>query len=155
HTEWMHAHFGHYAQVRAGLRDEVPPMSDYVGQSAAADFCEYERFEFGLRKKRVHRDDVGEDGVPIVMPYLEVHDQIEFFVPLDNRPTWSTTYRRHRVPESTPEQTRVPVYTLPLPGIDEHGHPTPWDMLATNMGQDRFVLYARGAIVDRTKEHLG
>ena len=154
HTEWLHAHFGHYAQVRLGQLPEMPPLSDYVGQSAAADFCEYERFEYGLRKRRVHRDDVGEEGVPIVLPNLEVHDQIQYFVPLDDTHTWSLTYRRHRVPEGAPEQERVPMYELPLPSIDERGHPT-WEGLATNQGQDRFVLYARGAIADRTKEHLG
>jgi 5,5'-dehydrodivanillate O-demethylase len=154
HTEWMHARFGQYARLRRGQLSEMPPLSDYVGQSAAADFCEYERFEFGLRKRRVHRDDVGEDGVPIVLPNLEVHDQIQYFVPFDDTHTWSVTYRRHRIPEGAGEQKRVPVYELPLPGIDERGHPT-WDGLDTNMGQDRFVLYARGAIVDRTKEHLG
>ena len=48
----------------------------------------------------------------------------------------------------------MPLYELPLPEIDERGHPD-WNALATNMGQDRWVLYGRGAIVDRTKENLG
>src|SRR5437867_5286970 len=122
HTEWLHAYFGRYAKERLGQTGEAEPITGYVGKSAAADFCEYERFEFGLRKRRVHRDDVGEDGVPIVMPYVEVHDQIQYFVPLDDTHTWSITYRRHRIPEGTPEQERVPVYELPLPGIDGRGH---------------------------------
>jgi len=154
HTEWLHAHFRRYAQVRLGQAQELPTLSDYVGQSAAADFCEYERFEFGLRKRRVHRDDVGEEGVPIVIPNLEVHDQIQYYVPIDDTHTWSLTYRRHRIPEGAPEQRRVPIYELPLPGVDEHGHPT-WPLLETSQGQDRYVLYARGAIADRTRENLG
>ena len=167
HVEWLHGRFRHYAEERLGRAEERVP-SEYVGRSAAPDFNEFERFEFGMLKRRANRDNwggepsnrevarVAEDGAPIVLPNMQIRTQIQYFVPIDDTHTWALTYRIHRVPKELgiPEQQRVPIYELPLPGIDEQGHPT-WSLLDNNQGQDRLVLYARGGIADRTQENLG
>jgi 5,5'-dehydrodivanillate O-demethylase oxygenase subunit len=157
HVEWMHSRFTNWVLERMGREDRRRTNPDYIGRSAAEDFSEFDRFEFGMLKQRAG----AEDANPIVVPNVMIGNQIVWYVPVDDTHTWSVTYKTHHLPPGVdlPDQHTVPVFEYPLPGLDAAGRPTSdvstWEGLDVNAGQDRMMLYARGAIADRTREELG
>lgn len=151
HVEWLHGRFGNYVLERLGRKDRQRPLPPYVGHSAEAEFNEFDVFEFGMMKRRMGSDDAS----PIVIPDIQMGNQIQYWVPIDDTHTWSVTYKTHRLPDAieAPSQQSVPVFDYPS-GLDERGHPA-WEELDLNAGHDRLMLHARGPIADRTHEELG
>ncbi len=66
---------------------------------------------------------------------------------------WYNTYRGGRGVE-VHEQETIPVYEVPIPGLDEQGVPE-WTYLDNNSGQDIAMWYTQGDVADRREEHLG
>src|SRR6266850_158070 len=48
----------------------------------------------------------------------------------------------------------IPIYKVPLPGVDAEGVPI-WDIMDNNSGQDNFAWSSQGPITPRWTEHLG
>jgi 5,5'-dehydrodivanillate O-demethylase len=152
HVEWLHTRFTNWALENLGRDERRRGVPSYVGHSAEADFNEFERFEFGMVKRRMGADDAS----PIVLPNLMVSNQLQYWMPIDDTHTWSVTYKAHYLPPEAemPAQDTVPVFEYPQPGLDERGRPT-WSLLDVNADQDRMLLVIRGEIADRTREELG
>ncbi len=53
-----------------------------------------------------------------------------------------------------PIQEKIPVYKVPVPGLDEQGQPQ-WELLDNNSGQDIAMWHTQGPVTDRSLEKLG
>ncbi|MEK7216980.1 MAG: aromatic ring-hydroxylating dioxygenase subunit alpha [Chloroflexota bacterium] len=149
HVEWLHGYYMDYVWARKGFPSETGlPTRDHkkIG---------FDRFEYGIIKRRVSHGDTEESdhwrvGHPIVFPnILRVGSTFQIRVPTDDTTTTHWNYVVYQPGVPVPPQTSVPLYETPL--RDEH------DKWFTEMVlvQDFFVWASQGAIADRSKEHLG
>ncbi len=145
HVEWLHGYFGNYMLERQGRPDlqyPVRPLKPFA----------FERFAYGLLQRHAGTDD---PPAPTIFPNITASGRWLFRVPIDDTHTWAIIYRVHRVPRGVdaPTQEVVPVYEVPLPGIDANGH-VAWDYMDVGGAQDLLMWFARGPIADRSAEEL-
>jgi 5,5'-dehydrodivanillate O-demethylase oxygenase subunit len=145
HVEWLHGYFGNYMLERQGrpdLQTRVRPHKIF----------HFERFEFGLLQTHAGTDD---PPSPTIFPNVTASGRWLFRVPIDDTHTWAIQYRAHRLPAGVEAQPQdpVPVYELPLPGLDEHEQVN-WPLMDVAGGQDMLMWFARGPIADRSAEEL-
>src|SRR5207247_7961479 len=60
--------------------------------------------------------------------------------------------KRDGDPGQRPED--IPIYKVPLPGVDEEGLPV-WELADNNSGQDNYAWMSQGPVTPRWTEHLG
>jgi len=159
HVEWLHRYFSNYALERLDRPHQDPAywrQRAYVQRHVKIGF---DIFEHGIIKRRVLEGDTEEHenwrlGHVICFPNMLRQDQIR--VPMDDTHTlywWYNIHpRRPGEPEQRPED--IPLYTVPLPGVDAEGMPI-WDVMDNNSGQDNFAWQSQGPITPRWTEHLG
>ena len=160
HTEWLHRVFSHYAMEQQGQLDEdnpnywraAPPVRPHVKIG-------FDVYDHGIVKRRVLEGGSEEDvswriGHPMVFPNMLHASQIR--VPMDDTHTLYLWYSSHPMMEGDVPQKpeEVPVYKVPLPGVDEEGHPT-WNLLDNNSGQDHAAWMTQGYVSNRSLEKLG
>jgi 5,5'-dehydrodivanillate O-demethylase len=159
HVEWLHRYFSNYALERLG-RDHDDP--GYWRQRANVQRhvkIGFDVFEHGIVKRRVLEGD-DEDhpnwriGHVICFPNMLRQDQIR--VPIDDTHTLYWWYNAHAKRPGDPDQRPedIPLYTVPLPGVDAEGLPI-WDVMDNNSGQDNYAWSSQGPITPRWTEHLG
>ncbi len=161
HTEWLHRYFSRYVLKRleetgARLPEEQWRPPPPVIKHAKVGFDIYDH---GIVKRRMYvggsEDDVSwRIGHPIVFPNMLSASQIR--VPMDDENTLYVWYSKHPMSPGDKQQADadVPVYRVPLPGVDGDGQPT-WELLDNNSGQDNMAWMTQGPIADRTREKLG
>jgi 5,5'-dehydrodivanillate O-demethylase len=119
----------------------------------------FDVFEHGITKRRVFEGDDEQHpnwriGHAVVFPNMLQFSQIR--VPLDDTHTlywWYNVYpRQEGEADQRPEE--IPVYKVPLPGVDAEGLPV-WQIVDNNSGQDNYAWASQGAITPRWTEHLG
>ncbi|MFG0317662.1 MAG: Rieske 2Fe-2S domain-containing protein [Planctomycetota bacterium JB042] len=154
HVEWLHGRALRDRRRRAG--QDGP---EHYGRRHLR--IEFERFEFGILKRRVLEgdDESGDDwriGHPLVFPVmLRVGSfrqlRLQFRVPVDDTHTRHLWYSCYRPPEGEvlEPQGEVPLYEVPW--RDERGA----FRVDFVDGQDVMTWVTQGAIADRTREHLG
>ena len=162
HTEWLHRYFSRYVLQRLEetgqrQRDEHwrPPPPVVPHKKVGFDI-----YQHGIIKRRVLEGGSEEDvswriGHPVVFPNMLNGGQIR--VPVDDENTLYIWYQSHDLKEGEQPQltsSDVPVYRVPLPGLDDNGLPT-WDRLDNNSGQDNMAWMTQGPISERWKERLG
>ena len=165
HVEWLHSYFTNYVLERLGQNDEA----DHDGDAGAfwrlhAVVRRHERIGFdvlehGIVKRRVLEGDEPDNanwriGHVICFPNMLRQDQIR--VPMDDDHTLYWWYNVHKKrPGDADQQSRdIPVYKVPLPGVDAEGLPL-WDVMDNNSGQDNWAWSSQGPITPRWTEHLG
>ncbi len=160
HTEWLHAYFSNYILERLGRQEESGKdfwrMKAEIRRHLKIGF---DVFEHGIVKRRVLEGDDENHanwrlGHVICFPNMLRQDQIR--VPMDDEHTmywWYRVYpKRAGEPEQRPED--IPVYKVPLPGVDEEGLPI-WDVMDNNSGQDNYAWMSQGPVSPRWTEMLG
>jgi 5,5'-dehydrodivanillate O-demethylase oxygenase subunit len=95
-------------------------------------------------------------GHPIIFPNILANvNSLQIRVPLDDEHTMHWWYNARPTADGAPaQQDSIPLYEVPIPGVDARGHPT-WSTLDNNSGQDIGMWYTQGPITDRTSEKLG
>jgi len=95
-------------------------------------------------------------GHPILFPNILANvNSLQIRVPLNDTQTMHWWYNARPSGDGAPvEQDSIPLYEVPVPGIDPRGRPT-WSTLDNNSGQDLAMWYTQGPITDRTDEKLG
>ena len=160
HVEWLHRYLSNYVLERLGRQD----ADAYSYWRTRADVkphvkIGFDVFEHGIVKRRVLEGDDETHanwaiGHVICFPNMLRQDQIR--VPIDDTHTlywWYKPYpKRPEDPEQRPED--IPVYEVPLPGVDAHGVPI-WEVMDNNSGQDNYAWQSQGPITPRWTEMLG
>ena len=155
HVEWLHRRFDNYVMERLGRTD----LNHDVQHHAKIGF---DVFQFGIVKRRVWQGGSEEDpewkyGHPILFPNILANSSSSFQirVPLDDEHTihWWYNSREPRDGHAV-DQDSVPLYEVPVPGINAQNRPT-WETLDNNSGQDITMWYTQGPIADRSQEKLG
>ena len=161
HTEWLHRYFSRYVLRRleeTGKRSKdehwrpPPPVIPHVKIG-------FDVYEHGIIKRRVLKGGSEDDvswriGHPVVFPNMLSAGQIR--VPVDDTHTLYVWYQAHPMePGDEPQVASedVPVYRVPLPGVDEDGIPI-WELIDNNSGQDNFAWMTQGPISERQLEKL-
>ena len=161
HVEWLHTYFSNYALERLGNRGAEDDPGFWRTQTKQRKHVKigFDIFEHGIVKRRVLE---GEDethpnwaiGHVICFPNMLRQDQIR--VPIDDTHTlywWYKPYpKRPEDPEQRPED--IPLYEVPLPGVDKYGMPI-WEVMDNNSGQDNYAWQSQGPITPRWTEMLG
>ncbi|MEX2430369.1 MAG: Rieske 2Fe-2S domain-containing protein [Dehalococcoidia bacterium] len=159
HVEWLHRYFSNYVLERLGTTGEKGDFWRDRADVRQHEKIGFDVFEHGIVKRRVL---VGDDenhpnwriGHVICFPNMLRQDQIR--VPIDDTHTlywWYRTYpKREGDPDQRPED--IPLYKVPLPGVDEEGVPI-WEVMDNNSGQDNFAWSSQGPITPRWTEMLG
>ena len=149
HVEWLHQYFSNYALERLGRGSEND--SGYWRTEALVRRhvkIGFDVFEHGIVKRRVLEGDDEThsnwaNGHVICFPNMLRQDQIR--VPIDDTHTlywWYKTYpKRAGDPDQAPEE--IPLYKVPLPGVDEDGLPI-WEVMDNNGGQDNYAWQSQG-----------
>lgn len=159
HVEWLHRYFSNYALQRLGKEHDDPTYWRSGAQVQRHVKIGFDVFEHGIVKRRVlEGDDENHPnwrlGHVICFPNMLRQDQIR--VPMDDTHTlywWYNVHpRREKDVEQRPED--IPLYEVPLPGVDEQGLPI-WDVMDNNSGQDNYAWMSQGWITPRWTEHLG
>ncbi|MEK7216006.1 MAG: aromatic ring-hydroxylating dioxygenase subunit alpha, partial [Chloroflexota bacterium] len=151
HVEWLHGYYMDYVwSTRGRLERQFQAKHKRIG---------FDRFEFGIIKRRVVEGNTSEDdpwkvGHPIIFPTIlrigsSGNYRFDYRVPVDDTHTLHLTYSVYRPGIPLPAQQSVPVYNLPM--FDDQGK---W-MTEVILVQDFFAWASQGAIADRDKEHLG
>ena len=160
HVEWLHQYFSNYALERLGRGSEND--SGYWRTEALVRRhvkIGFDVFEHGIVKRRVLEGDDEThsnwaNGHVICFPNMLRQDQIR--VPIDDTHTlywWYKTYpKRAGDPDQAPED--IPLYKVPLPGVDEDGLPI-WEVMDNNGGQDNYAWQSQGPVTPRWTEMLG
>jgi 5,5'-dehydrodivanillate O-demethylase len=159
HVEWLHRYFSNYALERLGRDHNDPSFWRMRAQKRRHVKIGFDVFEHGIVKRRILEGD-NEDhpnwriGHVICFPNMLRQDQIR--VPLDDTHTLYWWYNVHPKHEGEPEQRPedIPIYKVPLPGIDADGVPI-WDVMDNNSGQDNYAWMSQGPVTPRWTEHLG
>ena len=162
HTEWLHRYLSRYVLQRleeTGKRTKEkhwrPPPPVIPHKKVGFDV-----YAHGIVKRRVleggSEDDVSwRIGHPVVFPNMLSAGQIR--VPVDDANTLYIWYQSHPMGPGDKPQERsedVPVYQVPLPGVDDRGQPT-WELLDNNSGQDNMAWMSQGPVSQRWLEKLG
>ena len=152
HVEWLHGYYMTYVWGKKGVDNPERFMSRHkkIG---------FDRFEYGLIKRRVVEGNTEEDepwkvGHPILFPnVLRVGNggsyTFQYRVPEDDENTLHLTYTVYRPGVPVPPQESVPVFELPL--FDSEGK----YMTEVVLVQDFFAWASQGRIAQRDKERLG
>ena len=98
-------------------------------------------------------------GHPVLFPNILLSGStqrptFQIRVPLDDTHTlhlWYTCYVR---PDAREPQEVIPLYQVPVPGVDATGEPD-WSLLDNNSGEDMIAWMTQGDVADRTQEALG
>ena len=161
HVEWLHTYFSNYAMERLGNRgtDDDPGFWRTQTKRRRHVKIGFDLFEHGIVKRRVLEGDDETHanwaiGHVICFPNMLRQDQIR--VPIDDTHTlywWYKPYpKRPEDPEQRPED--IPLYEVPLPGVDKNGVPI-WEVMDNNSGQDNYAWQSQGPITPRWTEMLG
>jgi 5,5'-dehydrodivanillate O-demethylase len=153
HVEWLHGH--HLAGVRSE-RGETQPTR-YMRRHEKIGF---ERFEFGIVKRRVlagqsEEDDDWRIGHPLVFPLMlrvgsGAQHRFQIRVPVDDTHTlhyWYSCYLP-RAGQEAPAQREIPLYEVPW------RDPAGEYLVDFVDGQDIMTWVSQGPIADRTRERL-
>jgi 5,5'-dehydrodivanillate O-demethylase len=159
HVEWLHRYFSNYVLERLGRPKGDPGFWRLKAQVQRHVKIGFDVFEHGIVKRRVLEGENEEHanwkhGHVICFPNMLRQDQIR--VPIDDTHTLYWWYNLHTKRPGDPEQRPedIPLYTVPLPGVDAEGMPI-WDVMDNNSGQDNYAWQSQGAITPRWTEHLG
>ena len=154
HAEWTHGWFANYVNERKGQTDAVRPIPPHkkIG---------FDVFEHGIIKRRVleGQDEQGSNwtvGHPLVFPNFLKVGGYQYRTPIDDTHTlhiWYTTYAP-AAGEMVPDDAAIPFYQVPMPSLDESGHPS-WTDLDYAAGQDLIMWETQGPVADRSEENLG
>jgi 5,5'-dehydrodivanillate O-demethylase len=154
HAEWLHGHFANYVWERLGKPERIKPFPTH--KKIGFDLSEY-----GIIKRRVLEGETEEHenwkfGHSLVFPNLQKGGGLQWRVPMDETRTLHVWYYTYTPAEGTvvPKDAPIPVFDVPVPALDEHGHPR-WDVLDFTAGQDMVMWYTQGAVAERWKETLG
>ncbi|MEA2639251.1 MAG: 5,5-dehydrodivanillate O-demethylase oxygenase subunit, partial [Chloroflexota bacterium] len=162
HVEWLHQYFSNYSMERLGKIDDADVAQSYW--RIRTDVRKHQKigfdvFEHGIVKRRVLEGDDESHanwrlGHVICFPNMLRQDQIR--VPIDDTHTLYWWYQVHKKRESDGDQRaeEIPIYQVPLPGVDAEGAPI-WDVMDNNSGQDNFAWMSQGPVTPRWTEHLG
>jgi 5,5'-dehydrodivanillate O-demethylase len=162
HVEHLHSYFTNYVLERLGRggAEELDPsfwrLNAVVRRHLKIGF---DVFEHGIVKRRVLEGDDESHanwhlGHVICFPNMLRQDQIR--VPMDDTHTlyWWYNVHRKRRDDVAQRPEDIPVYKVPLPGVDAEGLPI-WDLVDNNSGQDNFAWTSQGPVTPRWTEHLG
>src|SRR5581483_10447966 len=162
HVEWLHTYFSHYVLQRLGR----PDLNRYDANLGKTTWKHtkigFDVFEYGIIKRRLlegmtEDDDGWSVGHPVVFPnILRTGNAFQIRVPIDDTHTlywWYSAHPPRPGLEIRPQDT-IPLYEVPVPGLDENGTPE-WQYLDNNSGQDAAMWYTQGDVADRGEEHLG
>ncbi len=168
HVEWLHTYFSNYVLEQLG-RPDLKRGTIYASDGRELPVYRHKKigfseFEHGIIKRRVlegttEEDDLWAVGHPVVFPLLlKTGYTFQFRVPMDDEQTLYLYYNCH-LPKAGVEYVpqdpkQIPVYDVPIAGVDEKGHPQ-WSLLDNNSGQDIAMWYTQGKVSDRSAEHLG
>ena len=180
HAEYLHGYFSKFVMERMGV---IKHRGDIYGKrewepNPGVDFwrsggrtmrhvsAACSRFEYGVLKHRLLEGETEENSIgwnighPILFPNLESgtggHD-FQIRVPMDDTHTYYVYYYAERPrPGEDPEQPdeEIPVYHVPIPGVDTWGQPI-WGQMDNNSGQDHFAWISQGPLTKRHLEKLG
>jgi 5,5'-dehydrodivanillate O-demethylase len=159
HVEWLHRYFSNYALERLGRTTDDPLYWRKHAQHRRHVKIGFDVFEHGIVKRRVLEGDDEQHpnwriGHVICFPNMLRQDQIR--VPIDDTHTLYWWYNVHKKRPGDPDQApgEIPLYKVPLPGVDAEGVPI-WDIMDNNSGQDNYAWSSQGPITPRWTEHLG
>ena len=159
HVEWLHRYFSNYAMERLGRTTDDPSYWRKHAQHRRHVKIGFDVFEHGIVKRRVLEGDDEQHpnwriGHVICFPYMLRQDQIR--VPMDDTHTLYWWYNVHKKRPGDPDQRPedIPLYKVPLPGVDDEGVPI-WEIMDNNSGQDNYAWSSQGPITPRWTEHLG
>jgi 5,5'-dehydrodivanillate O-demethylase len=117
---------------------------------------------YSVRQDRV----AGAQGVgAVIFPYIDAQGDgtYQMRIPVDDTHTlhiWYMIFDDAAQKElgiqlqAQTDQREIPVFDVPVPGLVD-GKVPDWTLLDNNSGQDLVMWYSQGAILDRSKEHLG
>jgi len=158
HVEWLHRYFSNYVLERLDRPFKDPAYwreRAYVQRHVKIGF---DVWEHGIVKRRVlEGDDENHPnwriGHSIVFPFhLQLH---QIRVPMDDTHTLYWWYLIHPKREGEEQRAEdIPVYAVPLPGVDAEGLPV-WELMDHNAGQDNYAWMTQGPVTPRWTEHLG
>jgi 5,5'-dehydrodivanillate O-demethylase len=184
HGEYLHRYFTNYvlerlgyiedkgdlrgpAGARGGARGKTP--ADYWRTSAKVvhhNKVGFNVFEHGITKHRLLQGESEETspswriGHPILFPNFE-HGAggggFQIRVPMNDTNTYYLWYNCHPASREEAAAQRledIPVYRVPLPGVDERGIPV-WELFDNNSGQDNMAWISQGERMQRNLENLG
>ncbi len=159
HLEWLHLYFSNYAMERLGKTHNDGTFWRETVVHRKHEKIGFDVFEHGIVKRRVYEGDDENHpnwrlGHVICFPQMLRQDQIR--VPVDDTHTLYLWYNVHQQREGDADQRPedIPVYQVPLPGVDAEGVPI-WDLMDNNSGQDNYAWMSQGPITPRWTEHLG
>lgn len=155
HVEWLHGYYGSYAAHLDGRPWQESDQGHHLRLG-------YDRFDYGIIKRRITSNTTGEDdehwsmGHPLVLPAMlrQGYDNRHTFlirVPIDDEHTWHIRYEAW-VPE--PDATVQHRGVTELKEIEILG-PDGRIIDDTNPAQDILAWIGQGPISDRTRERLG
>ncbi|MEA2642158.1 MAG: 5,5-dehydrodivanillate O-demethylase oxygenase subunit, partial [Chloroflexota bacterium] len=160
HVEWLHSYFTNYVLERLG-RGDADNQTYWRARAKVERHLKigFDVFEHGVIKRRVLEGDDEQHpnwriGHPVVFPFMLQTSQIR--IPIDDTHTLYWWYGTHRKEEGEADQRpeEIPVYQVPVPGVDAEGLPV-WDVVDNNSGQDNFAWASQGPVTPRWTEHLG
>jgi 5,5'-dehydrodivanillate O-demethylase oxygenase subunit len=160
HVEWLHSYFTNYTLERLG-RVDADNYSFWRSRAKVEKHVKigFDVFEHGIVKRRVLEGDDEQHpnwriGHCVVFPNMLTFSQIR--VPMDDTHTLYWWYNNHPAePGESPQRAEdIPVYEVPVPGVDKYGLPI-WELVDNNSGQDNYAWASQGGVTPRWTEHLG
>jgi len=159
HVEWLHRYFSNYVLERLGQEHDDPSFWRAHALVKPHEKIGFDVFQHGIVKRRVLKGDDENHanwriGHVICFPNMLRQDQIR--VPMDDTHTlyWWYNVHRKRPEDADQRPEEIPIYKVPLPGVDREGLPI-WDIVDNNSGQDNFAWASQGPVTPRWTEHLG
>ena len=154
HVEWLHGEFRNYAAERTGRS---------AGQKKRIRHLKigFDLREYGIVKRRVLEGETEESddwkiGHWLVFPSSQKGpDMLRLRVPVDDTHTAQWYYSVHPLNEGERQSAdEIPLYEMPSPVLDRHGHPQ-WHLLDGDVDpQDNAIFASQGVVYDRTGESL-
>jgi 5,5'-dehydrodivanillate O-demethylase oxygenase subunit len=169
HSVYLHGHFFQYILEREGLLEERAPDKSthraFASISQAAGFSHVisKVDAHGVQKAMVFTPERGAPAYKehwhsyMIFPHMVrvgaggVRYELQIRVPVDDTHTYHLVYDIYAVPDGLDYDVPVQVPCYEIPMTDESGAPT----LDFVLAQDLIAWSAQGAIVDRSREHLG